>query len=92
MKIGKIVELIQSDDGEILQVIVSTAKSTGTFLTFKLRYLEGYWEDLEWDERDLLPSDKEIHPLDPQTSQDTDKNPIRIRAPREAKKKASAKI
>ena len=48
--------------------------------------------DLESDERDSLPSDKEIHPLDPQTSQDTDKNPIHTRVPREANKKASENI
>ena len=42
MKIGKIVELINSDDGEVRQVIVSTANSTGTYPVFKLRYLEVY--------------------------------------------------
>ena len=92
MKIGKIVELIHSDDGEIHQVIVSTAKSTGTFPTFKLKNLEGYREDLESEERDSITSDKEGHHLDPQNSQDTDMNPTRIRVPREAKKKASAKM
>ena len=47
MKIEKIVELVNSDDGKIRQFIVSTVNSTGTHPTFNLKYSEGYREDLE---------------------------------------------
>ena len=91
MKIGKIVELVNSDDGEIRQVIVSTANSTGTYPTFNLRYLEGYREDLEAEDTICGPSVKDDNPLDPQGSQ-ADSNSVRIKVPRQAKLRASEKI
>ena len=91
MKIGKIVELVNSDDGEIRQVIVSTANSTGTYPTFNLRYLEGYREDLESEDTTFGSSVKDDKPLDPEGSQ-ANSNPVRIKVPRQAKSRAFERI
>ena len=64
MKIEKIVELVNSDDGKIRQFIVSTVNSTGTYPTFNLRYLEGYRENLEPEDTICWPSVKDDKPLD----------------------------
>ena len=45
LRIGKIIELLPSSDGEIRQVMVRTPHTTSVFPVFKLRYLEGYMDD-----------------------------------------------
>ena len=42
LKIGKILEVLPSEDGEIRQAVVKSKLSEGVFPVFELRFLEGY--------------------------------------------------
>ena len=77
LRIGKIIELLPSSDGEIRQVMVRTPNSTSVFPVFKLRYLEGY-------------SDEEACSPTPRASSEGVR--LRTRIPRLAKDQASDKI
>ena len=77
LRIGKIIELLPSSDGEIRQVMVRTPNGASVFPVFKLRYLEGY-------------TDEEACSPTPQPSSGGDK--IRARISRLAKNEASEKI
>ena len=77
LRIGRIIELLPSSDGEIRQVMVKTPNGASVFPVFKLRYLEGY-------------SDEEACSPTPQASSEGVK--LRARIPRLAKDQASDKI
>ena len=77
LRIGKIIELLPSSDGEIRQVMVKTPNGASVFPVFKLRYLEGY-------------TDEEACSPTPQPSSGGEK--MRARIPRLAKDEASDKI
>ena len=76
LRIGKIIELLPSSDGEIRQVMVRTPHTTSVFPVFKLRYLVGYMDD-------------EACSPPPQTTSERDQ--LRNRIPRLAKDQASEK-
>ena len=77
LRIGKIIELLPSSDGEIRQVMVRTPHSTGIFPVFRLRFLEGYMDDEVNSPPSRIPCGKDG---------------LRDRTPRLAKDQASEKI
>ena len=77
LKIGKILELLPSEDGEIRQAVVRTKFSEGVFPVFKLRFLEGY-------NGNEFPENSETAP--------SNGNPAREKLVRKAKSDAKEKI
>ena len=61
LRIGKITELIKSDDGEVRKVMLRTDKYEGIYPITNLRFLEGHPKSPDEVDQEIIP-DLEVRP------------------------------